>query len=955
MVRNMITPRHSIRSVILLLIICTVVSILGVSCSKQDSEQSRALLQGLPPDLARFLSLEDDSSRTAHAREIGIIALTSYSNLLYAELLDIPPDIYDRDAPMITDYLFRVTRVIASEYDYPYALDELEYIHSLPQVTIKEIYYLRDREKKIYWNDDSDYAGKISQIEEIIERMEQLGDWAHVNIARMHISSLYSNMGDVSRSVPMLREAIRGFEENGQDIMLCQALGVLGSYYEDISEIDSMINCYESALRMSMHHRHPTQVARISTFYAGHYIRKGRFGLGHELLHEAIERCRDYKGGTLEARYICRAMEFYADLECWDLVADLLDRINVIQRLYSDNSDLYYYRTDLYMRRADEIRARFEMTRGEVERAESIFERIVTAQVSEFHPVDQTKIYYYWAKGLADNHQLQRAEDICSEGIEYAKRSKIRDWEARLILLEARVEYERGDMQATESRLKRFSILAAGFEDALYEEMISRDGLMGRVRLSSGDVEGAFANLISGLDRLVDHVAASDASAHSYLLFEKFEDLKGLLHDLVAYSPSLGYGVELYWRQFYRNLGAAYRQPHHEPPSAAGPGSGFAAVSLQRSEDILNGVRTLSEQVLARITERDAIHCSYTVRGDEVWRWVVSSGRIRRETLDITVDDLRKTISETLELMTALSEDDYLSVPSELTEKLRMLAQIMLPEDLLEPSDEAIKARLYITAGGFLSLVPFETFNVGERGEYEPLLQERNVVYLRHTDIASAMGGCDRGVIVVNTEPTATMRNKRLFAEHLSEIIGEGDIMAEADENAVKLVGREVTKSNLLGMWSNASYIYFATHIFRDSEVPYLVHIPLAEPEKEAGISMKYLDATDIHAADFSRCRLVVLSGCSSGAPYCEELAAGPALGDVFLDSGVDAVIHTNWNVEDESAKKLMGSFIRFWCDREMSPADALCEVRRDAMRGDGGIKHPFAWASYSIKVGFLD
>ena len=954
MAHSMINPRHPHRSARNFLLYLVVVSILCVSCSKREPEQSNDLLRSFPPDMVRFLTFEDDSSRAMYGREVGLVSLNSYVNMLSSKLVGLSPERYDSVDSLITDYLYKVTRVVDSEYDYPHMLDEHEYIQSLPQATRREIYSLRKSEVDIRWDKNLTYTEKISRIEEIGRRMEQLGDRAHFNITKLHISSMYSGMGDVSRSVPLLREAVRGFEEYGQDIMLCQALGVLGSYYGDIGETDSMIICYEKALNLSMQRRHPSQAARISTFLAGHYIRKGRLGLGHELLYEAMERCREYKGGSLERRYICRAMEFYVELECWDLVAVLLDRANVLERLYSDDRDLYYYKTDLYARRVDEIEARLEMSRGNVDRAEAIFERIEKTHVREFTPADQVKIYYFWANGLFDNGRVQRAEAICREGIEYSRRNNMRDWEARLFLLEARTEYARGNMQASESALLQFSDLSAGFEESLYEEMIFRDGLMGRVKLASGDVEDAFAYLISGLDRLVLYVTTRDASAHSYLLFEKFEDLKGLFHDLVAYSPSLGYGVELYWRRFYRNLGAASHRPHQGSASDVQSEGEQGTASLQRSEDVMNSVRELSERVLARITEQDAMHCSYTIHRDEIWRWTVSSGRIKRETLDITVDDLRKIVTETLEMMTTPSGGGYLRAPSELAENLRRLALIMLPGELLEPSDETTQGSLYITAGGFLSLIPFETFNIGGQSEYVPLLEHRNVVYLRHTDIILYDGGCQFGVIIVNTEPASTMRNKRLFADHLHEIIGEGNVMAGADANAAMLVGRDVTKANLLGMWEDASYLYFATHIFRDSEVPYLVHIPLAEPDGEVEISMKYLDATDIHAADFSRCRLVVLSGCSSGAPYCESITAGPALGDIFLDSGVGAVLHTNWNVDDESAKKLMGSYIRLWCDRGMSPVVALCQVRRDAIRDDNGIRHPFTWASYSIKVGSL-
>jgi tetratricopeptide (TPR) repeat protein len=951
----MVTTSHLKQSARNLLLSLAIASIAFVSCSKQLPEQSNDLLQGFPPDMVRFLTLEDDSSRARHGREAGIVSLNSYLMPLYKKLNDLPPDCYDRDAPILVDYLFRVTRVMRSEYQYEYPFDELTFIQSLPSSIQQEIYSLRRGERDIFWSSSQvfEYENDISRIEEIKDRLVQLGDTVYVPIADFHISDLYSRLGDEDKSVAKLRNAVRGFDENGQAIMLCQGLGVLGSHYEKIGEIDSMIMCFEKALSLSKRIRHPNQAGRISNFYAGYYIREGRLGLGHELLYEAMECCRQYKGGALETRFICSTMDFYADLECWDLVSDLLDRVNILERLYADDRALYYYRMDIHGKRVDEIEARFEMSRGNVDRADAIFARVKDTGVSEPHAADQAKIYYHWARGLADNGRLRRAEAICREGAEYANEFRIRDWEAKLILLEARLQYLKGNMVEAESKLRQFAVMAADFEDSLYEEIMFGDLLMGRMKLESGDIEKAFSHLISGLDELVYYITTRDASAHSYLLFEKFEGLKDLFHDLVAYSPSLGYGVEMYWRRFNRDLGMVSCRSGDS--SSRVPIKGESGIpSLERSEDIVDSVRVLSEKVLARITEQGAVHCAYAVHGDEVWRWVASSGRIERETLDMTEDGLREIISGTLEMMTAAPGDEHLSIPSELTERLRMLANIMLPEEMLGPSDEDFQGPLYISAGGFLGLVPFEAYNIGGRGEYVPLLEHHDVVYLRHADFGSSRGDCQRGVVLVNTEPVTTVRNRRFFTEHLAEIMSEGDIMAEADANALKLVGKEATKANLLGLWEGASYLYFATHIFRDSEVPYLVHIPLAVPEGESEISMRYLDTTDIHAAEFSSCRLVVLSGCSSGVPYCGSITAGPALGDIFIDAGVEAVVHTNWSVEDASARNLMGSFIRSWCEEGMSPSDALCRVRRNAMRDDSGFRHPLLWASYSIKTGSL-
>lgn len=152
--------------------------------------------------------------------------------------------------------------------------------------------------------------------------------------------------------------------------------------------------------------------------------------------------------------------------------------------------------------------------------------------------------------------------------------------------------------------------------------------------------------------------------------------------------------------------------------------------------------------------------------------------------------------------------------------------------------------------------------------------------------------------------------------------------------------------------WEDVSYVYIATHIIRDPQVPYLVHIPLAFPGGDAGPEAAYLDITDIRSADLTGCEIVVLSGCGSGAPYIESHVVGPSLADAFLDAGAGAVVQTFWNIRDEDARDFMSEYVRVWNDPQSSKVHSLCEIKRRRLEGEHGIRHPSHWAAYSIKLG---
>ena len=60
-------------------------------------------------------------------------------------------------------------------------------------------------------------------------------------------------------------------------------------------------------------------------------------------------------------------------------------------------------------------------------------------------------------------------------------------------------------------------------------------------------------------------------------------------------------------------------------------------------------------------------------------------------------------------------------------------------------------------------------------------------------------------------------------------------------------------------------------------------------------------------------CRLAVLSGCGSGAPFADGVITAPSLGDAFLDAGADASMQTFWRIRDESPVFRPEEAVRLW------------------------------------------
>jgi hypothetical protein len=535
---------------------------------------------------------------------------------------------------------------------------------------------------------------------------------------------------------------------------------------------------------------------------------------------------------------------------------------------------------------------------------------------------------------------------------------------ARFALLEAKTAFELGDMQSAGRALRRFEELAREHEKELQREGIEGNALAGRLELEAGGRGGAALALEEGLANLKKFVTSGDASVQSYLWMGECGELRGLMHDIASVEPVLGYGAELCWRDFYRLLGRRLRMsgaeqrrtgPAGDSSPAPLPGDATEAVPSPpgASEGVLDLFRMRAETARGRIEELGAVHCIYLINGDDIWRWTASRAGVHLEVIDASTGDVREYVTGALKMM---SGDDLgrSAIPSpELHRRLRALAGLLLPPEVLHAPSTAAEP-FFITTDSFLGLIPFETFDIGDGKEYMPLLLRRDVAYLRHADAFVTAAEKAPGVVLVSAMPSKALRKRYPFQPELKEAFAEGETVAALNPDAVFLSGESASKKNLLSVWEKTSFIYMAAHMLRDPQVPYLMLIPLVSPDEIAGPDAAFLDISDIRSADFSNCRTVILSGCSSGAPYLDAGISGPSLGDAFLDSGAGAVVHTFWDIPDSDARRLMTSYVRTWTDPGFSAIHALCRVRREELMSSKHDRHPFGWAAYSIKIGRL-
>lgn len=935
---------------------CILLLLLLTGCMDRGDTGQRDLLRSLPPDMIRHLISSDDTTLARYGREIGIVVLLDAGKKLDGRMCDM----YIRDirhkASTLISYYKRIARILASEYDYNLYFDRLIFIENLPAGIRSSLMKMESDFYSIRSEIHLPAGEKLKNYKNFLEKFKKHGDLLFTALCEYEMSYAQSALGNEREQIEYLRAACRDFAGCGLHEMTVPTLCELGSYYERTGKIDSMIVCFEEAARIARHCRLPWEAAQVSSIYAGYYARHGRLSLAYDQLMKAMEICREYKGEYSELEFIVETMAFQAEIGCWEIVDRLLERARLLQGKYGDRTKKYL---KLYSLQIDRIEARTRMAQGDVDEAEAIFKRTGKAIENLDMPYTQepenAKLFIHWSEGLLENGFPHEALGIIGDGFQLSQEANLPEYSARFALLEARAAFKTGDMKKSGQALRQFDHLAKVHEKALRREWIERDVLLGRLELGTGDRNAAVSALEDGLTRLKEFVMNRDASVQSYLWIGECGELRRLMHDVTSHDPVLGYGAELYWRDFYRLLGQRAR-----------PGSGTCNIHIGRidaegsprvpdsSGTIMKILRDRAEGARNRVEELKAIHSIYLDRGGEILRWTASSAGIHRETLDTSTGEVRKLVTGTWKMISKdFADPDTIPLP-ELHEKLRTLAQVLLPPEVLHPTPAPSTETFLITTGGFLSRIPFETFNIGKRGEYIPLLMHRDVAYLRHTASSAVSPGTGPGVILVNAKPSKGLLKRYPFQPELEEAMAEGEVVASLNPGARLLAGESASKSDLLSMWEGASFLYIAAHMLRDPQVPYLMLIPLASPGGPSGPDAAYLDITDIRAADFSICNTVILSGCSSGAPYLEAGISGPSLGDAFLDSGAGAVVHTFWDVRDKEARRLMTSYVQSLGSPVFSGINALCKVRREQLQESERSRHPFGWASYSIKIGRL-
>ncbi|HPF69981.1 MAG TPA: CHAT domain-containing protein [Candidatus Krumholzibacteria bacterium] len=659
---------------------------------------------------------------------------------------------------------------------------------------------------------------------------------------------------------------------------------------------------------------------------------QGRYATARALFEDGIAVCRDLGDPAQALATMDMLLRMYGLFECWDQVDQLLVRARAMQQERAARPSAYVggILSDVRHR---SLAARSLAAHGRLDEAHVAFADAF-ALASRLPYAETEYLGQQWFTALMDADRPDlAAEAIATVGRE-AEPHPGGPIGLRLPLWRAWLAWRGGDPVLAAAQLDSFAARADASNPVLLGNLPLRQAALQARVLAVDDAAAADRALAQGWNDLLMRLRRHEASPEAYLDLARNGQLRSAAHDILGRDADVGYGLELLWRRTF-----LVRWP--APPAPAADGR------------LAEAARSLAAAACGELGDRDAIHCLYRVERDRVVCWTADGGSVSRRVLDVTPQELQAEVADVLDQLSRDPGDADAPLPGDLADALAALARRLLPARVLEP-DRRPRA-LYVSGDATLAQVPFSPLNLDQGGGYLPLVAAMDVAWLRGGPMPAAgdRAGRATGSLVV-ADPTLDASTRRRFSlpAGLPGATAEMAALSGRLPEARVLSGDRATRPQVVASWEDADVFYFVGHAVREAEVPFSAWLPLAAAD--SADVYPGLDLADVLSAHLDRCRLVVLSGCATGAPYVDGLSATPSLGDAFLDAGAGAVIQTFWRVRDEGAVLEPERILAAWQEGGLDLPAAVSAERRRALQGPRGVRHPFGWAAWTLKSAWL-
>jgi CHAT domain-containing protein len=323
---------------------------------------------------------------------------------------------------------------------------------------------------------------------------------------------------------------------------------------------------------------------------------------------------------------------------------------------------------------------------------------------------------------------------------------------------------------------------------------------------------------------------------------------------------------------------------------------------------------------------------SYAILPDGIVGWVVDDRGIEGHHLAVTPQELERTASRFLR---------ECADPSSGAQTIRRDARLLYQWLAAPFAHRLDPARtLVIEPDGAIGAIPMQALMdensryVGER--FSTTFSGGMVDYVAR---AGAEPASARTALVV-AGPALGKQMSRTFPP-LPQTLREGRSVAARFAGSVLLTSAQATLSALERNRPETELFHFAGHGFSNATNGGLLLAPEEGGSDEAGV----LDGKRLGHQDWSRCRLAVLSACSTGTGEVRGPVNPESLVRNLLWAGVARVVATRWNVDAETDVLLMDEFY----EALLSGSNVARSLQQAAgrLRENSATSHPYYWAAF--------
>jgi CHAT domain-containing protein/tetratricopeptide (TPR) repeat protein len=248
---------------------------------------------------------------------------------------------------------------------------------------------------------------------------------------------------------------------------------------------------------------------------------------------------------------------------------------------------------------------------------------------------------------------------------------------------------------------------------------------------------------------------------------------------------------------------------------------------------------------------------------------------------------------------------------------------------------------LVIEPDGPVGAVPLQALmdeNFQYLGERFAIVTTSGLADYQRRETAGLVNASVKALVVAN--PALGRETTKTFPP-LAGAMREGQSVAKRFRESLLLPGKRATLAALEQLCGRAELFHFAGHGFSNAGNGGLLLSPDDQEATGAGI----LDGTRMANQDWNRCKLAVLSACSTGTGEIKGPVNPESLVRGFLWAGVARVVASRWNMDTETSVTFMDCFYENLLSGS-SPAVALQHAAR-RVRENQAKRHPYFWAGF--------